>query len=167
MDVVDLRKHGIRYRQVAGLIDVKDKKWIIPAKRQEIYNRLRKDLNLKAVVVVTETRILAMVNCGSAGCFYFYSLGHGIFSKSTPFWFKFYSAAAYKSNIYILDTPSNSGLGADYRELKKDRAKHMRGFPDPKDIKNFPPAEWGPVRGHIEAYIDRMAAKIASTLGKS
>jgi hypothetical protein len=166
-EVVDLRKKEVSYRDVEGLIAVKDKKWVIPAERQEMYNRLRNEFNLKAVVLVREVRAYTTSACTGAGyCIHYFSLGHGLFSQSSPLWFGFYSVAAYQTDIFLLGVPGNPGLGQDFRDVARDRTKRMRGFKDPKDIKNFPPKGWGPARGHIQAYIDQIAAKVASTLAK-
>ncbi len=163
-DVVDLYSHGISYYRLAGLIVARDGTWAVRPSRRQMYNRLVRELRLKAVVVVAEKRMYVTSNCTESGCANYYSDGHGLFRVNGVLANKYYAVAAYQTDVFILNPPANPALGRAFKELERRRVGRIRRFGLPRDPKNISAVEWRPVTAHLRGYVNRLAVLVSSTL---
>ena len=163
-EVVDLASHGFAYYRIAGLIGARDGQWAVRPNRGQIYQRLLRQLRLKAVVVVTERRTYVTSRCTEYGCVNYYSTGHGLVRVSGDLTNKYYAVAAYQADVFILDPPANPGLGRAFKALEKRQVGRIRGFRDPRDPKKIPVARWRPVIAHLHGYVKRLAVLVSNTL---
>ena len=163
-EVVDLASHGFAYYRIAGLIGAKDGQWAVRPNRGQIYQRLLRQLRLKAVVVVTERRTYVTSRCTEYGCANYYSTGPGLVRVSGDLANRYFAVAAYQADVFILDPPANPGLGRAFKALEKRKVGRIRGFRDSKDGSKIPVARWRPVTAHLRGYVNRLAVLVSDTL---
>jgi hypothetical protein len=164
LKVVDLRRQGVTYNQLAGLIARRGGEWAVRPNRQGIYDRLMRELKLKAVILVTERRTYATSFCVKDGCVDYYLGGHGLISIGDAVFRKYFSVAAYETDIFILDPMANLGLGGTFKRLDKKRVRRLRGFTEPRDLKKLTNKDWGRVLIPIKGYVDELVGVIGDTL---
>ena len=164
LQAVDLADHGIAYYRIAGLVGRGDGGWVVRPSRRAVYDRLVRELRLKAVVVVTERQILATYKCTAQGCRNYYSPGQGLVRVQGDYGDTYLSAAAYEADVFTLDPPDNLGLQPVFKSLEERRVRRLRRFALPRDERKISQQVLAPLAVHLRFYLDRLAGQIADTL---
>jgi hypothetical protein len=149
---VDLKEHGFTLADLAGLV-IKDKTWTPNPAKQAAYERLRKELNLRTVLVFSSPADKRMLNnCVGMYCTYSDRLTTGLFTAvGRP---AYMAIADVRADVYVLDPPVN--LAATELELQRAHRFTVSSVPDFKarDIQAISEDEWKPIQAAVERSID-------------
>ena len=147
---VDLRKEGINYADVSGLIQAAGEKWQIASGKEEIIRRLRDQLRLKALLILKETRVIAARECiGLGSCYKRYADSSGLYTRSAFVVTDYKAVAAYQWNVFVLDPIADAAKADPLRSMLRIPSTPLSGFKDPADFENLTEAEFAPVRDAI------------------
>lgn len=154
IEVVNLKQlDGVKYDGL-NLVGISGKTWAFSEGSEEMRKSLV-DNGVYAVISISETPTLALLNCGQYGCSEFYSQGQGLFTRSFLGMDSYHASASYDINIELLTTPVDISMLEDVRELLSFQNKNPKisGFHAPADFKNITEQEMLPVKANIEAYL--------------
>lgn len=147
--VVDLRKEGINYAEISGLIQSAGEKWQIASGKEETIRRLREQLQLKALLVIKETRVMTALECAGGPCSERYADSSGLYTRSFFGLTRYNAVAAYQWNVFVLDPVADVAKADPLRMMLRMPATPLSGFKDPADFENLTEAEFAPVRDAI------------------
>jgi hypothetical protein len=87
-----------------------------------------------------------------------------MFTINVPFGYQYRSVAAYNTDIFILNPPSNPALDVPFQNVQRERSSRLSDFKRPKNIKDLAPEEWAPAKAQVKAYVHKMAAAVSRVL---
>ena len=163
MAPVDLSKHEFTGADLADLVIAQDNKWIYATGKSAILDRLRK-LNLKAVMLLKETQVVAALECNGGPCSSRIANGSGLYSRGFFGIDRYHAVSAYKWGIYTLETPANIAWSEAMRKMLRIPSIELPDYPAPKEFKNLSAAEFEPVREAIEAFNQAVATQATAVL---
>jgi len=152
--VVDLRQEGINYAEISDLIQPSGEKWQIAFGKEEIIYRLREQLQLKALLVVKETRVMAALECMGGPCSERYADSSGLYTRSFLNLTSYNAVAAYQWNVFVLDPVADAAKVDPLSSMLRIPAIFLSGFKDPADFKNLTETEFAPVRKAILRFVE-------------
>ncbi len=94
VELVDLSK--FKYEDIKNLIVAKDKNWMITD--EELYSKFAKELNLKAILLVEETRTVAQ-----AGMYFYEAKSSGLLTSSLLGMHRYFAISGFDYSLYLLN----------------------------------------------------------------
>jgi hypothetical protein len=177
ISLVNLKEYNLTNEEISQLIIAKDDKWIVNPEKESLYQKLKMQLNLKAVIVIYDTTKMAHLECSAFGCSDFYSDGYGVFTRSILGMDNYFAATNFFVNAYLL-TPVSS-LNKNFEEinnaqvmelvsgvLTSDEENKKNNFTKPKDFDNWTKEEMSAFKPFIEQYIDDIIEQVIEVLEK-
>jgi hypothetical protein len=164
LEVVDLRKEGLRYPDVSGLIDAGGEKWQVAPKKADAFRRLREQLGLKGVLLVKETRVMTARECSGGPCSERYADRSGLYTRSFLGVTRYDAVAAYEWNVFVLDPVADAAQVDPLQSMLSMPSASLSGFRDPEDFKNLTEAEFAPVRDAILRFVEGVAKEAVKVL---
>lgn len=155
--VVDLSEADFKFDDINALIISQDGKWIKNPTKSDAIEKLQKELNLQAIVILNEQRVMASMECSSGGCVERYIDGCGLYTRGILGVTQYKAVAALGTTIYLFNPPALLSAGGPLRMQWKQRAIALSKFPKPNEFRNITENEFEPVRVAIENYIANTA----------
>ncbi|MBC7501605.1 MAG: hypothetical protein H7315_14075 [Herminiimonas sp.] len=161
---VDLKPLGWKISDVNALAKSDGQHWVANPDQLTQLNRLRNELGLRAIVVMTEARVSADLGCAGGPCSDRQMERSGLFSLSFLNISRFRAVAAMEMKVFILDPAVELSSAQPLKSQLELRVLPLAGFKEPADYKNLTPAEFAPVVNWIHGFIDEAAASTAKAL---
>ena len=161
--VVDLNSAGFKLDDINALIIAQDKNWKQNLAKTDIIKKLQDELNLRAIIIVEEQRVMASMECSSGGCIERYIDGCGLYTRSILGVTQYKAVAALATIIYLFNPPAFLSAGDAWRFQWKLRTMTLSNFSKPNDFRDITEKEFEPVRVAIENYITNTADKAANS----
>jgi hypothetical protein len=164
LTVVNLQTAGFNYSDISNLVQAAGDKWQISSGKESIALRLKKELNLKAILVVKEGRVLASLECYGGPCAERYMDSSGLFTRSFFGDTNYVAVAAYQWNVFVLDPPADFALDPTFRKIIRIPSIRLERFKDPADFKNLTQNELAPVQDAILQFVGNATSEAIKTL---
>jgi hypothetical protein len=161
---VDLRKEGINYAEISGLIQPAGEKWQIASGNEETFRRLREQLRLKALIVVKEARVMTALECTGGPCSERYADSSGLYTRSFFGLTRYNAVAAYQWNVFVLDPVADAAKVDPLHRMLRMPVTTLTGFKDPAAFENLTEAEFAPVRDAILRFTELVSNQAVKTL---
>lgn len=168
INFTDLGAAGLPAEELASLLKVEGKQWVVPPERQALVDQLKSEYGLTAVVtlVARQERSVVVQECGGFGCVDRYAEGWGLYTRSVFGFDAYFAYPGLVLTVTVLDPPGSLAFSGALEPFagRYDRVVHLRKFADPADFHNFTEAELQPVRAAIEQRVREIAAAIAERI---
>jgi hypothetical protein len=147
---VDLPAERISYSDVSRLILPVGDTWQLATGHEKMLRRLRDDLRLKAIIVLTKARVFLENRCYGTHCIDIYAEASGLYSDSLLFWTLYKAVTAFEWNVFVLDPLADTAKADTLSHyLYVNHSVYLPGFKDPADFNNLTAAEFAPVKAAI------------------
>lgn len=161
---VNLHAENLGYRNLAGLVGVKDSAWQLAPNKEILFDRLRNKDKLKAIIVVKQGRVAAAMECLGAPCTEYTTEQSGLFTRSILNTTRYVAVAAMRWNVYLLDPLADSARADPLLSMLKMPAQSLGDFNEPVTFKNLSEAELQPVRAAVLKLVEDTAKVAVQTL---
>ncbi|MCL1962242.1 MAG: hypothetical protein FWG56_10860 [Desulfovibrionaceae bacterium] len=162
--VVDLRKEGLNYAEVSGLIQPVKGGWQIVPGKEGMIRRLREEFRLKALLVVKEGQATAALECAGGPCVARYVNNSGLYTHSIFGLTAYLAVAAYRWNVFVLDPVADVAMADPLKTMLQYPSVRLFGFKSPVDFKNLTEAEFVPVRDAILKFTEKVSKEAVKDL---
>ena len=162
--VVNLEDEGISYSDIGGLIVYKNGQWVVDSSKSSSFEKLKNQLGLDAVIVVKEQEVLAYLECAGGPCTSWTINSSGLFTRSFLNIKNYWAVAAFDTNIYIINTPTNAAVCESFRKFEDLRSSNIRHSFKPKNLKEITSEEWAKVKNQVDTYLNSMTEMIPGLL---
>lgn len=163
---VDLRAEGIHYSEVADLIRPAGETWQLTQGKESTLNRLHEELNLKALFVLKDSRVMTALECAGGPCSERYADGSGLYTRSIFGFTNYFAVAAFQWNVFVLDPLADAALVNPLAPILRMPVTHLPNFKDPADFKNLSEIEFSVAAEAILKFTEKAsneAIKILTT----
>lgn len=150
LETIDLAKQGIGAGEVAGLVQIQDKKWVVAPGKEAMFQHLRDDLKVKALVVLTPARVMALNQCTQFGCTEFYIDGPGITSR--PFATFLTAVAGYRWSVVNLVDVADLALASPISSEMRIPTRTTELTDSSEDVVRWGSKEWVQVEDSIAEF---------------
>ncbi|HEX9392545.1 MAG TPA: hypothetical protein VF928_14640 [Usitatibacteraceae bacterium] len=162
--LIELASVGFKANEINALVTSDGRAWLDNPAQLAQLDRLRKELDVKAVVVVADKRVLADLECSGGPCAERYMDKSGLFTRSFLGLTRYKAVAAMEVKIFVLNPAVELSAAEPLKAKLEQRAVFMRDFKEPKVFANLTPEEFAPVANMIDGYLNGAAAAAATTL---
>lgn len=147
---VDLAKQGLAPADLQGVVQIQDKQWVVAPNKAALFQHLRDDLKLKALVVLTPSRVMAIQQCTQFGCTEFFIDGPGIASR--PFATFLTAVAGYKWSVVNLVDVADLALASPISSDLRIPTRTTELTDSSEDVVRWGSKEWGQVEDSIAEF---------------
>jgi hypothetical protein len=162
--VMNLEDEGVSYNDIGGLIVYKNGEWVVDSSKSSVFEKLKNQFDLDAVIVAKEQEVLAYLECTGGPCTSWTVDSSGLFTRSFLNIKNYWAVAAFDTNIYILDTPTNAAVCESFRKFEDLRSSNIRHSFKPKNLKEITSEEWSQVKNQVDTYLNSMTEMIPELL---
>ena len=161
---MDIAPLGFKASEINALVTSDGRAWLDNPAQLAQLNRLRKELDVKAVVVVADKRVLADLECTGGPCAERYMDKSGLFTRSFLGLTRYKAVAAMEVKLFVLNPAVELSAVEPLKARLAQRAVLMRDFKEPKVFANLTPEEFAPVVNAIDGYLNGAATAAATAL---
>lgn len=165
--VVDLESEGVHYADVVPLVVADGEKWKLAPGKESLVRELIDRKNLRAAVVLKETRVMTALECSGGPCSERYANASGMYTRSFLGATRYNAVAAFSVSVYVLDPPTDLAKVDPLRTMMRIPAVPLGNYPKPVNFDNITEAEFGPVRDAIVRFTEQLGTEIAKRLNPS
>ena len=144
-----------KYR-VFSLANVKDEKWVIAEGAETLYQNLKNDKKLDAIVAYKSSPNIVSVECSNLGCAEFSAAHSGLYSRGIPLLKKTYLSTVLPSTKMVTLLNPVADLG-NYNNVYSSNHQLgvISGF-SPNNIKRLSESEWKEVEEYLKEHISNL-----------
>jgi hypothetical protein len=163
-EAVDLGASGFSASAINALVVPTSTGWQVNPAQAAAFEKLRKTLQLSAVVVVYGERTLAQLQCTGGPCTEWYVQTSGLFTRSVFNLTRYYAVPAFQTKVFVLGTPVELSAFNPIAAVQKEKVKLLSDMAGPKDFKNLTQTEFAPVSNWIGSYLKQIATASATAI---
>jgi hypothetical protein len=160
---VDLAAAGVSATQLQGLVEVRDGAWALGTDTAAFARDLARDRKLKAVVLVRDEAVMAMMQCSGGPCSFFTARAPGLFTRSFLGLNTYLAVAALHWNAYHLDPPADLAAVGPLAERLRRPVTRLSDY-QPAELGSLTEADFVPVHDAIVQFAAGIASELAAEL---
>lgn len=164
--VVDLNPADVPPSAASELLVADASSWKPKPTHAALFARLKRDMNLAAVIVVTGQPTLASRECLGGGCSDRIAPKSGLFTRGMFGLDTYFAVAAFDVAVVQTDPPVKLSAYEPLRSAQAAKVQRLPNFAEPKVFQRLSEQEFAPVVRAIDAHVQRVAAATAQALSQ-